>query len=123
MAFAPAPVLFSCSTSQNVKNYYSAPCHHVQAAKAKVLCESHGSRAGYVCGIAVVVDFCCHVLACLNQAAHAQVLLDDDVVDGSHDESDLHRVGCAGKVGVDLLGGMLVEAAVALLACSSLNQS
>lgn len=61
--------------------------------------------------------------ACLYQAAHAQVLLDDDVVDGSHDESDLHRVGCAGKVGVDLLGGMLVEAAVALLACSSLNQS
>lgn len=62
------------------------------------------------------------MLACLNQAAHAQVLLDDDVVDGSHDESDLHCVGCTSEVGVDLLGRMLVEAAVALLAYSSLNQ-
>lgn len=88
-----------------------------------MLCEYHGSRAGYVCGIAVVVDFCCHVLAYLNQAAHAQVLLNDDVVDGSHDESNLHGVGCAGEVSVNLLGRMLVEAAVALLACSSLNQS
>jgi len=62
------------------------------------------------------------VLTCLNQAAHAQVLLDDDVVDGSHDESDLHRVGCAGEVGVDLLRRMLVEAVVLLLAYCSLGQ-
>ena len=82
----------------------------------------HGSRAGYVCGVAVVVDFCCAVLACLYQAAHAKVLLDDDVVDGSHDESDLHGVGCAGEVGVDLLGRMLVEPVHILLAYSSLSQ-
>lgn len=81
----------------------------------------HGSRAGYVCGVAVVVDFCCAVLAFLYQAAHAKVLLDDDVVDGGHDESDLHGVGCAGEVGVDLLGRMLVETVHILLAYSSLN--
>ena len=56
---------------------------------------------------------CCAVRACLYQAAHAEVLLDDDVVDGSHDESDLHGVGGAGEVGVNLLGRMLVEARVA----------
>lgn len=82
----------------------------------------HGSRAGYVCGVAVVADFCCAVLASLYQAAHAKVLLDYDVVDGSHDESDLHGVGCAGEVGVDLLGRMLVETVHMLLAYSSLNQ-
>lgn len=48
-------------------------------------------------------------LVCLYQTAHAQVLLDDDVVHGGHDESDLHRVGRAGKVGVDLLSRMLVK--------------
>jgi hypothetical protein len=35
--------------------------------------------------------------------------LDDDVVDGRHDEADLHRVGGAGEVSVDLLCGVLVE--------------
>jgi hypothetical protein len=50
------------------------------------------------------------VQACLYQATHAEVLLDDDVVDGGHNEADLHRVCCAGKVGVDLLGRVLVEA-------------
>lgn len=62
------------------------------------------------------------MLPCLYQAAHAKILLDDDVVDGSHDESDLHGVGCAGEVGVDLLGRMLVETVHILLAYSSLNQ-
>jgi hypothetical protein len=49
------------------------------------------------------------VSACLYQATHAEVLLNDDVVHGSHNEADLHCVGCAGKVGVNLLGRMLVE--------------
>jgi hypothetical protein len=66
--------------------------------------------------------FCCTVMACLYQATHAEVLLDDDVVDGSHDESNLHRVGGASEVGVDLLGRMLVEAGVAQLAHCSLGQ-
>jgi len=48
--------------------------------------------------------------AYLYEAAHAQVLLDDDVVHGSHDEPDLHRVGGACEVGVDLLRWVLVEA-------------
>lgn len=52
---------------------------------------------------------CCS-RAYLYEAAHAQVLLDDDVVHGSHDEPDLHRVGGACEVCVDLLRGMLVEA-------------
>lgn len=59
--------------------------------------------------------------ACLYQAAHAQVLLDDDVVDGGHDESDLHCVGRTGEVGVDLLRRMLVEAGSDVLACCSLD--
>jgi hypothetical protein len=50
------------------------------------------------------------MLACLYQTAHAKVLLDNDVVDGGHDESNLHCVGCAGKVGVNLLSRMLIEA-------------
>jgi len=50
------------------------------------------------------------VLAYLYQTAHAKVLLDDNVVDGGHDESDLHCVGCAGEVGVNLLGRVLIEA-------------
>ena len=54
--------------------------------------------------------------ACLYQAAHAQVLLDDDVVHGSHDESDLHGVSGACEVGVNLLRGMLVEASHGVLA-------
>ena len=54
--------------------------------------------------------------ACLYQAAHAQVLLDDDVVHGSHDESDLHGVGGACDVDVNLLRGMLVEASHGVLA-------
>lgn len=45
-----------------------------------------------------------------NQTAHTQILLDDDVVDSSHDEANLHRIGGAGEVGVDLLRGVLVEA-------------
>lgn len=49
-------------------------------------------------------------LTALNQTAHTQILLDDDVVDSGHDEADLHRVGGAGEVGVDLLRGVLVEA-------------
>ena len=48
----------------------------------------------------------------LYETAHAQVLLDNDVVHGGHDEADLHRVGGAGEVCVDLLGGMLVETVV-----------
>lgn len=47
---------------------------------------------------------------CLDQAAHTQVLLNDDIVDGSHDEADLHCVGRTREVSVDLLGRMLVEA-------------
>jgi hypothetical protein len=57
------------------------------------------------------------------QAAHSEVLLDNDVwhvsmalamirertVHGCHDESDLHGVGGAGEVGVDLLVLVLVE--------------
>jgi len=43
------------------------------------------------------------------QSAHSQVLLDNDVVDGSHDESYLHGVRRAGEVRVDLLCGVLVE--------------
>ena len=43
------------------------------------------------------------------QAAHAQVLLDDDVVDGRHDEADLHRVRRAREMRVDLLRRVLVE--------------
>jgi hypothetical protein len=57
------------------------------------------------------------------QAAHSEVLLDNDVwhvsmtlamvgertVHGSHDESDLHGVGGASEVGVDLLVLVLVE--------------
>jgi hypothetical protein len=66
--------------------------------------------------------FRCVVLTCLYQAAHAKVLLDNDVVDRSHDEADLHRVGCAGEVGVDLLGRVLIEAGVAQLAYCSLCQ-
>ena len=38
--------------------------------------------------------------------------MDDDVVYGCHDESDLHSIGRAGEVGVDLLRGMLVESVV-----------
>jgi hypothetical protein len=56
------------------------------------------------------------VSVCLYQATHAEVLLDDDVVDGSHNEADLHCVGCAGKVGVNLLGRVLVETIDELLA-------
>jgi hypothetical protein len=58
----------------------------------------------------------------LYEAAHAQVLLDDDVVHCSHDESDLHRVGGACEVGVDLLCGMLIEAkslSVSNISCKS----
>jgi len=35
--------------------------------------------------------------------------LDDDVIDGSHHEADLHGVGCASEMGINLLGLMLVE--------------
>jgi hypothetical protein len=56
------------------------------------------------------------VSVCLYQATHAEVLLDDDVVDGSHNEADLHCVGCACKVGVNLLGRVLVETIDELLA-------
>jgi len=45
----------------------------------------------------------------LNQATHPQVLLNDDIVDGGHDETNLHGVGGAGEVGIDLLALMLVE--------------
>jgi hypothetical protein len=45
----------------------------------------------------------------LYQTAQPQVLLDDDVVDSGHDESNLHRIGSAGEVGVDLFGLVLVE--------------
>ena len=69
------------------------------------------------CGCGVVIA----VRTCLYQTAHAEVLLDDNVIDGGHDESDLHRVGCAGEVGVDLLGRMLVEAGVASLAYCPLS--
>lgn len=117
---------FPVSTSQNVKNYYSAPlppsvCSNCQGESALW---NHDSRAGCGCGIAVVVEFsCCAVLACLYQTTHAQVLLDDDVVDGSHDESDLHGVGRTGEVSVDLLRRMLVEAGSDVLAFCSLDQN
>lgn len=107
-----------------MKNYYSAPlppsvCSNCQGESALW---NHGSRAACGCDIAVVVEFsCCDVPACLYQAAHAQVLLDDDVVDGGHDESDLHCVGRTGEVGVDLLRRMLVEAGSDVLACCSLD--
>jgi hypothetical protein len=78
-----------------------------------------GSSAGYRGALQLWSSAA--VAACLDQAAHAKVLLDDDVVDGSHDESDLHGVGCAGEVGVDLLGRMLVEAESDSLACYSVN--
>jgi len=52
----------------------------------------------------------------LYQTAHAQVLLDDDVVDGSHDESDLHGVCGACEMGVDLLRGVLVKPGESMLA-------
>ena len=35
--------------------------------------------------------------------------MNDDVVDGSHDEADLHGIGGAGEVGIDLFTLMLVK--------------
>lgn len=46
----------------------------------------------------------------LNKTAKAEVFLDDDIVDRSHDEANLCGVGSAGEVSVDLLGLVLVEA-------------
>lgn len=51
----------------------------------------------------------CLCVVCSEEAAHSQVLLDDDVVDRGHDEADLHGVGGAGEMGVYLLGLVLVE--------------
>jgi hypothetical protein len=45
----------------------------------------------------------------LDQTTHSQVLLNDDVVDGSHDKANLHGIGSAGEVGIDLLALMVVE--------------
>jgi hypothetical protein len=47
----------------------------------------------------------------LYETTNAQVLLDDDVVDCSHDEFDLIGVCGACEMCVDLFGGMLIEAA------------
>jgi hypothetical protein len=120
MAFAPAPFSFSCSTSQNVKNYYKRtlpPCSNCRGESALWIVACAPGMVPHC----IVVDFCRAVLACLDQAAHAKVLLDDDVVHGSHDESDLHGVCGAGEVGVDLLGRMLVEAGIARLVYRSLG--
>ena len=62
MTFAPAPFSFSCSTSQNVKNYYKRTlptCSNCQGSRK--CCVDRGSRARCGCGIAVVVDLlmCC----------------------------------------------------------------
>lgn len=35
--------------------------------------------------------------------------MNDDVVDGGHDEANLHSVGSAGEMGIDLLALMLVK--------------
>lgn len=48
---------------------------------------------------------------CSYEAAHAQILLYDDVVHRRHDESYLHRVRRACEMCVDLFRGMLVEPA------------
>ncbi len=45
----------------------------------------------------------------LDQTTHPQVLLDDDIVDGGHDEANLHGIGGTGEMGIDLLALMLVE--------------
>ena len=55
----------------------------------------------------------------LYEAAHAQILLNDDVVDRCHDESNLHGICCAGEMCVDLLCGMLVESTKISLAAAS----
>lgn len=52
---------------------------------------------------------CTHWNGWLYQSAHAQVLLNDDVVHCGHDKFYLHGVCRAGEMGVDLLGGMLIE--------------
>lgn len=44
----------------------------------------------------------------LYQTAESQVLLDNDVVDGGHDEPDLHGIRCAREMSVNLLRGVLV---------------
>jgi len=46
----------------------------------------------------------------LDQTAKTQVFLDDDVINGCHNEADLGGIGGAGEVGVDLLGLVLVQA-------------
>lgn len=49
-------------------------------------------------------------IVCLDETAETEVLLDDNVIDSSHDESDLGSIGSTGEVGVDLLGLMLIQA-------------
>lgn len=48
-------------------------------------------------------------IAGLYQPTHAQVLLNDDVVDCSHDESYLHGIRGTCEVGIDLFRRMLVQ--------------
>jgi len=46
----------------------------------------------------------------LDQTTESQVLLDDDIIHSSHDESDLSGIRCAGEMCVDLLCFVLVQA-------------
>jgi hypothetical protein len=46
----------------------------------------------------------------LYETTQAQILLDDDVIDRSHDEFNLVGVCGACEMCVDLFGGMLIEA-------------
>jgi hypothetical protein len=45
----------------------------------------------------------------LDQTTHSQVFLNDDIVDGGHDEANLHCICGAGEMGIDLFALMLVE--------------
>jgi len=46
----------------------------------------------------------------LDETAETEVLLDDNVIDGGHDEADLGGIGGTGEMGVNLLGLVLVQA-------------
>jgi len=50
-----------------------------------------------------------HSLNGLDQTAHSEVFLDDNVIHGAHDKSYLGGVSCACKVCVDLFGLGLVQ--------------
>jgi len=46
----------------------------------------------------------------LNKTAQTKVFLNDDVIDGCHDETDLSGIGSTSEMGIDLLRLMLVQA-------------